>query len=337
MQVDREKGRVQTDWARDFGYMFRGNKNEQMPILYGEFREGYEEHVQAKASHAGVHRWDTLDVLHEGGNLLATGTGICLSTTKRLMNYLQGDDACLSQKPSASRPLDDEALREKVVAGMVHLGCHTWIFVENPLNEKTGHIDVFVGQVEDTTFVVGEGHSNQGWYDASILGSAFEKLRRLGKMFDFNVEKLPMPPLIPDRWSDNLADFENHDIKSGRNCWLLRDGAVELTCKGQHDDCCAPRYFSLWRSYTNFLPVKREGKPSRVIIPSFAKAGGGMGEFASQLEAEEVTSVLGRYFDELLWVDQVERVKQYGSVHCLTRGVPTKVPMHMLPCGVLEK
>jgi len=322
----------QSEWVRDYGYMFKGSETEQVPITYGEFHEGYKEDVKSRVSHP----WDLLDVLHEGGNLLATGTGICLSTMKHLTHYHKGSKTCL--KPLAGRPLDDEALREKVSDGMVKLGCQTWIFVEAPVRETTGHIDVFVGQVEDTTFVVGKGNFGEDWFDTLTLGSAYERLSRLGRSFDFMVEELPMPPLLEAAESDDLAAFENNDIKKyGPNCWLLGDGAVGLKCAGQADDCCTHGIRHLWRSYTNFLPVKREGKPSRIIIPSFKEASGVMGEYANKTEVEEVAPILGKYFDELLWVDQVERVQEGGSVHCMTRGVPTNVPNDMLPCGVLEE
>lgn len=56
-----------------------------------------------------------------------------------------------------------------------------------------------------------------------------------------------------------------------------------------------------------------------------------MGSFAAKVE-ENVSRILKKHFDEVHWVDQMERVLMAGSVHCLTRGVPINVPEHLLPC-----
>jgi len=305
-------------WLRDFGFIFKGNASEQVPVMYG-LTTSVEKPWNVDGQNMSAN--DDLDAI-EGGNLLGTGTGACLTTRSFLPEW-----------KTRPRPLDESRHRQTVIKQMYALGCHTMIFTDVPKRETTKHLDVFVGQVNDTVFVSGVRDVRDDPLNSMKLYYARRLLEKLGKEFRFQVEAIPMPPAFS--YPDNAPDAEvRRQMVRRRACWLL-DLGQERKCTFAEGDCCNFRDRTdqkwRWRSHTNFLPLHYNGS-RMVLVPRFTvQVGNAMvAERVAEIE-KSVTGVLRPYFDKVEWIRQEERVTMGGSLHCLTRAVPTGAKLQCPP------
>jgi len=312
------------EWIRDWGWVFKGNADEQVPILYETKEESWT--IQNTTFTAQKHLEG-----FQGGNLFGTGTGVCLSTGHVISQMWKSCRHKLATQ--ATRPLDDSGCRQMVVKGMKELGCHTWVFTDFPQREATHHIDVFVGQVDATAFMVGARDVRDDPLNSVILHHARKLLEKMGERFGFKVEEIPMPPVVSLPKDADHTEMERNYLRR-HACWLLADGA-ERKCTFQPGDCCSYRKRFVktrhtdirwrWRSYANILPIHFNGTRS-VIVPSF-KRHGEDSEIAKRIAADEdkVGQVLQKHFDKVDWISQEDRVVREGSIHCMTRAVPKNV------------
>jgi len=324
-----EQEKRDSEWARDWGFLFKGNQKQQVPIVYeNDFP------IDFASNFIRLKRQSQMRL--EGGNLLATGYGVCLSTSKVFIN-----PANLGK----GRPLDENDTRAEFLETMLTLGCHTWIFTETPAQEGTGHIDTFVAQLDKPTFVVGWQDVRDDPFNSLVFEHVRRQLTRLQDQFHFNIRMWPMPPRfspgeqLMDQEHDTLVGEIARETQRRRACWFL-DEDKEPKCTFSPGDCCSLRYRSevsdhdtekrwRWRTYTNLVQVHH--RETRVaFVPSFRVAGTELEklngtEFAKRIDDYEtdVSNILrGGYFTDLIWINQEQRVSNGGSLHCLTKQVP---------------
>merc|ERR1712048_774931 len=238
-----------------------------------------------------------------------------------------------------------------VLERMQQLGCHTWIFTDFA-REDTKHIDVFVGQLGSKTFTVGTIEPQRDPFNSIVLSAARTTLKRFMVPLGLEIIDIPMPTQLafPEEEFLDTKELER-DMLSTRMCWLL-DPNTDTICTFQPGDCCSiRRYFSAgskahqmtttsrlgrrWRSYTNMLPVRYEKRNRNfVLVPSFVNSKYN-NKLMRSIEKDEqyAYKILSRHFANVVPIYQEWRVEKGGSIHCMTRGVPSGVPLEATICA----
>jgi len=291
---------------------------------------------------------EMLHTIFEGGNIFGTGSGVCLSTSRLFKGQLSWE----SETYREPRLLDNVKIRVQVLQKMMpKIGCHTWIFTEAPQQETTGHMDTFIGQLANDTFVVGWQDVHDDPFNSLVLDHVRRQLQRLSKRLGLNIRGFPMPPRFSPGQKlatlkiDEVAREIARESERRRACWFL-DEKAEPKCTFDRGDCCSLRHrYELpplqpdggvrwrWRSYTNLLQVHHKDTHA-VFVPSFRVEGTKLDllketDFARRIVKYEtaVNDTLKAYFTEVVWINQEERVFIDGSIHCLTKQVPVGSPL----------
>ncbi|MBT8493116.1 MAG: agmatine deiminase family protein [Deltaproteobacteria bacterium] len=164
-------------WIRDYGPMVV--KNEFGPgklsvdgrYYWGRWQDDYFPTIYAEDYGTGLTR-PPLEI--EGGNLLADGTGKCV-TTEFLLE--QNGSAFGYGQSQVAEILDD------------YYGCDQTTFVPPLYGEGTGHVDILTHVTGPGQILVGQYSNGQDSINAQRLDTAAARLQAAG----WQVTRLPMP------------------------------------------------------------------------------------------------------------------------------------------------
>jgi agmatine/peptidylarginine deiminase len=174
-------------WVRDYGPMFVITEHGQLHMLDARYRQKRPTDDNVPVELANFFQMPRFDVplLMEGGNLLSNGQGLCLTSSAMMVwNEELGHDIY---------QIGD------ILAG--YFGFDNWVYLQPPLGEPTGHIDMFCTLVAPNVAVVGQIDPHQDAENARILDEGAAVLRsthtRSGPM---QVVRIPMPPCSDGHW-----------------------------------------------------------------------------------------------------------------------------------------
>ena len=173
-------------WIRDYGPWWiiePENSRAIIDLVYNRPRPQDDEYPESAAGYFGVNYYG-LGLIEAGGNMLLDGQGAVI-VSNAIFDGIQGFDPNLTQDQLEQYFLD-------------YFGVHKVIVTPHLINDGTGHIDMFVKLINDTTVIVGE-YENQsagfsGNYDIcnQVANQLANETNGAGR--PFNIVRMPMPP-----------------------------------------------------------------------------------------------------------------------------------------------
>jgi len=168
-------------WIRDYGPLFILDADDKVRVVDANYVRYSRDNDDAQPAHfatsvgMALHQWDFAT---EGGNFLASGNGICIVS-----------ETIFGLNPS----LDKSQIEQQYQA---YLGC-TELVVLPALDDVTGHVDMWILWVDDTTLVVGEYTQEQDASSRATIETAIENqltgLVDPGSGNTIEVLRFPMP------------------------------------------------------------------------------------------------------------------------------------------------
>jgi agmatine deiminase len=172
---------IDSMWLRDFGpLVVRGSDGSRRVVDLRYFEPGADDELSARIAQMLWPQWPVkrLNVALEGGNLLADGTGRCVTTAL----------------PFAGRSRQQ---RVHIRSALRHqFGCRSLVVLDQLDREATGHVDVFAIIPGPGRIVVGAYEQHVDRRNARILDRNARLLRDAG----FSVGRIPMPGNGDDRF-----------------------------------------------------------------------------------------------------------------------------------------
>ena len=173
-------------WIRDYGPWWiiePENSRAIIDLVYNRPRPLDDAYPELAAVDFGVNYYG-LGLIEAGGNMLLDGQGAVI-VSNVIFDGSQGFDPNLTQEQLEQYFLD-------------YFGVHKVIVTPHLINDGTGHIDMFVKLINDTTVIVGE-YENQsagfsGNYDIcnQVANQLANETNGAGR--PFNIVRMPMPP-----------------------------------------------------------------------------------------------------------------------------------------------
>ena len=173
-------------WIRDYGPWWiiePGNSRAIIDLIYNRPRPLDDTYPESAAEYFGINYYG-LGLIEAGGNMLLDGQGAVI-VSNVIFDGSQGFDPNLTQDQLEQYFLD-------------YFGVHKVIVTPHLINDGTGHIDMFVKLINDTTIIVGE-YENQsagfsGNYDIcnQVANQLANETNGAGR--PFNIIRMPMPP-----------------------------------------------------------------------------------------------------------------------------------------------
>ena len=173
-------------WIRDYGPWWiiePGNSRAIIDLVYNRPRPLDDAYPESAAEYFGINYYG-LGLIEAGGNMLLDGQGAVI-VSNVIFDGSQGFDPTLTQDQLEQYFLD-------------YFGVHKVIVTPHLINDGTGHIDMFVKLINDTTVIVGE-YENQsagfsGNYDIcnQVANQLANETNGAGR--PFNIIRMPMPP-----------------------------------------------------------------------------------------------------------------------------------------------
>lgn len=176
-------------WLRDFGPLFARWSDGRVEVIDALYRGGDENNKRARddvfATYVGsllALKVRQMPLVIEGGNLLANGDGLMVTSTRVL-----------------NRPENGHLSREQIGAMLKnYLGCRLWVYLREMEGEPTGHIDFCLTFLRRNLVVVGAYDPAYDPVNAAILDEMANTLRGLQtSMGPMKVERIYMPPRTP--------------------------------------------------------------------------------------------------------------------------------------------
>jgi agmatine/peptidylarginine deiminase len=172
-------------WIRDYGPWWiiePGNSRAIIDLVYNRPRPLDDAYPESAAEYFGINYYG-LELIEAGGNMLLDGQGAVI-VSNVIFDGSQGFDPNLTQDQLEQYFLD-------------YFGVHKVIVTPHLINDGTGHIDMFVKLINDTTVIVGE-YENQsagfsGNYDIcnQVANQLANETNGAGR--PFNIVRMPMP------------------------------------------------------------------------------------------------------------------------------------------------
>ena len=173
-------------WIRDYGPWWiiePENSRAIIDLIYNRPRPLDDAYPESAAEYFGINYYG-LGLIEAGGNMLLDGQGAVI-VSNVIFDGSQGFDPNLTQDQLEQYFLD-------------YFGVHKVIVTPHLINDGTGHIDMFVKLINDTTIIVGE-YENQsagfsGNYDIcnQVANQLANETNGAGR--PFNIVRMPMPP-----------------------------------------------------------------------------------------------------------------------------------------------
>ena len=173
-------------WIRDYGPWWiiePENSRAIIDLVYNRPRPLDDAYPESAAEYFGINYYG-LGLIEAGGNMLLDGQGSVI-VSNVIFDGSQGFDPNLTQDQLEQYFLD-------------YFGVHKVIVTPHLINDGTGHIDMFVKLINDTTVIVGE-YENQsagfsGNYDIcnQVANQLANETNGAGR--PFNIIRMPMPP-----------------------------------------------------------------------------------------------------------------------------------------------
>eukprot|EP00928_Gymnodinium_smaydae_P063803 TRINITY_DN47292_c0_g1_i1.p1 TRINITY_DN47292_c0_g1~~TRINITY_DN47292_c0_g1_i1.p1 ORF type:complete len:761 (+),score=101.89 TRINITY_DN47292_c0_g1_i1:65-2347(+) len=332
-------------WVRDYGMMFKkrrvdesrldrdvddGNASDpnMMPILYNlrlpeEFaKKRFTTPVTRLTDYQEIPPF--IDV--EGGNVYADGEGNCVST-----NALFQASSCLES--SNVDGLHNSAVRLKVVKLMTMLGCHSWIFLDAPDIGETGHVDIFMTQLDNKVFGLGSYRVIDDPLGSLILANNRRILEYWAPVLGWTIEEMPMPPNVAEKGHRCrlLGAFGVDGVPADcvgipfRFTEVGKSGEIfEETLLARSRFRIDTEFVRVWRTWANALSVAPPDGNRFVLVPRYVgKAAKAADGFDGALVAD---ALYEKYFPGgVLHVNQDARVVEGGSLRCLSRQIPAAI------------
>ena len=172
-------------WVRDYGPWWIIEPENSLAIIdlvYNRPRPLDDTYPESAAGYFGINYYG-LGLIEAGGNMLLDGQGSVI-VSNVIFDGSQGFDPTLTQDQLEQYFLD-------------YFGVHKVIVTPHLINDGTGHIDMFVKLINDSTVIVGEYENQSAGYPGNydICNQVASQLANEtnGAGRPFNVVRMPMP------------------------------------------------------------------------------------------------------------------------------------------------
>jgi agmatine/peptidylarginine deiminase len=172
-------------WVRDYGPWWiiePENSRAIIDLVYNRPRPLDDTYPESAAGYFGINYYG-LGLIEAGGNMLLDGQGAVI-VSNVIFDGSQGFDPTLTQDQLEQYFLD-------------YFGVHKVIVTPHLINDGTGHIDMFVKLINDSTVIVGEYENQSAGYPGNydICNQVASQLANEtnGAGRPFNVVRMPMP------------------------------------------------------------------------------------------------------------------------------------------------
>ena len=173
-------------WVRDYGPWWIIEPENSLAIIdlvYNRPRPLDDTYPESAAGYFGINYYG-LGLIEAGGNMLLDGQGAVI-VSNVIFDGSQGFDPNLTQDQLEQYFLD-------------YFGVHKVIVTPHLINDGTGHIDMFVKLINDSTVIVGEYENQSAGYPGNydICNQVASQLANEtnGAGRPFNIIRMPMPP-----------------------------------------------------------------------------------------------------------------------------------------------
>ena len=173
-------------WIRDYGpwWIYEpGDRRGIIDLTYNRPRPQDDSFPELFAESFGVNYYG-LDLVEAGGNMLLDGKGAVI-VSDVIFDASQGFDPNLTEDQLSQYFLD-------------YYGVHKVIIAPHLINDGTGHIDMFVKIINDSTIIVGEYENQSAGYPGNydLCNQVANQLTNEtnGDGRPFNIIRMPMPP-----------------------------------------------------------------------------------------------------------------------------------------------
>ena len=173
-------------WIRDYGPWWiiePENSRAIIDLVYNRPRPLDDAYPESAAEYFGINYYG-LGLIEAGGNMLLDGQGAVI-VSNVIFDGSQGFDPTLTQDQLEQYFLD-------------YFGVHKVIVTPHLINDGTGHIDMFVKLINDSTIIVGEYENQSAGYPGNydICNQVASQLANEtnGAGRPFNIIRMPMPP-----------------------------------------------------------------------------------------------------------------------------------------------
>jgi agmatine/peptidylarginine deiminase len=173
-------------WVRDYGPWWIIEPENSLAIIdlvYNRPRPLDDTYPESAAGYFGINYYG-LGLIEAGGNMLLDGQGAVI-VSNVIFDGSQGFDPTLTQDQLEQYFLD-------------YFGVHKVIVTPHLINDGTGHIDMFVKIINDSTIIVGEYENQSAGYPGNydICNQVASQLANEtnGAGRPFNIVRMPMPP-----------------------------------------------------------------------------------------------------------------------------------------------
>jgi len=172
-------------WVRDYGPWWIIEPENSLAIIdlvYNRPRPLDDTYPESAAGYFGINYYG-LGLIEAGGNMLLDGQGAVI-VSNVIFDGSQGFDPTLTQDQLEQYFLD-------------YFGVHKVIVTPHLINDGTGHIDMFVKLINDSTIIVGEYENQSAGYPGNydICNQVASQLANEtnGAGRPFNIVRMPMP------------------------------------------------------------------------------------------------------------------------------------------------
>ncbi len=172
-------------WVRDYGPWWIIEPENSLAIIdlvYNRPRPLDDTYPESVAGYFGINYYG-LGLIEAGGNMLLDGQGAVI-VSNVIFDGSQGFDPTLTQDQLEQYFLD-------------YFGVHKVIVTPHLINDGTGHIDMFVKLINDSTIIVGEYENQSAGYPGNydICNQVASQLANEtnGAGRTFNIIRMPMP------------------------------------------------------------------------------------------------------------------------------------------------
>jgi len=173
-------------WIRDYGPWWIIEPENSLAIIdlvYNRPRPLDDTYPESAAGYFDINYYG-LGLIEAGGNMLLDGQGSVI-VSNVIFDGSQGFDPTLTQDQLEQYFLD-------------YFGVHKVIVTPHLINDGTGHIDMFVKLINDSTIIVGEYENQSAGYPGNydICNQVASQLANEtnGAGRPFNIIRMPMPP-----------------------------------------------------------------------------------------------------------------------------------------------